>query len=449
MTDATFTAPLAMPFYTDHVLYHALDRGSGIPPVRAWQFNGWKAESMSWKTGCYIHAGLSSTGPISFKGPDAEKFLESICINSFARFPVGSMKHAVMCNEDGVIAAHGITERRAEDEFCFFAGGPWPMQKLAETSYNVEAQMRNEYLFQIAGPTSLKTLEKVTGESLRDIGFLRFRESSIDGTKVEVARDSSIDGTKVEVARIGMSGNLAYELHGPIEDGPTIYEAVYRAGQEFGIERLGWGTYLVNHVEGGFPQGTWTFVPAQPIPDDMASAAVGRFYKVSGSVDPANMRARYRTPIEVGWHGMCKFDHDFIGRAALEAEVANPKRTVVTLRWSPEDVIDIYASLLRPGEEYKTIDLPYAPHVWPQAHADHILKDGRQVGISSGTIYSYFFREVLSMGCIDLDASEIGTDVSVQWGDHGGRIKDVRATVARFPYLTEGRNSDLDVATIR
>jgi hypothetical protein len=43
----------------------------------------------------------------------------------------------------------------------------------SETSYNAEAQRRNDYLFQIAGPTSLKMLEKVTGESLRDIGFLR------------------------------------------------------------------------------------------------------------------------------------------------------------------------------------------------------------------------------------------------------------------------------------
>jgi vanillate/3-O-methylgallate O-demethylase len=53
------------------------------------------------------------------------------------------------------------------------------------------------------------------------------------------------------------------------------------------------------------------------------------------------------------------------------------------------------------------------------------------------------------MGCVDLDASKIGTEVIVQWGDHGGRIKNVRTTVARLHYLTERRNSDLDVSTIR
>ena len=185
------------------------------------------------------------------------------------------------------------------------------------------------------------------------------------------------------------------------------------------------------------------------MPDDAARAFIGQFFKISGSVDPANLRARFRTPVEVGWHRMCKFDHDFLGRAALQAEVAHPSRTIATLRWNPEDVIDIYASLFQPGEAYKPLDLPYAPNVWPQAHADHISNHGRQIGVSSGTIYSYYFREVLSMGCMDVDASKIGNEVIVQWGDYGGKIKNVRATVERFPYLTEGRNSDLDVASLK
>ena len=145
---------------------------------------------------------------------------------------------------------------------------------------------------------------------------------------------------------------------------------------------------------------------------------------------------------------MARFDHDFIGREALAAEIENPKRTTVTLRWKPEDVLDTYASLLRPGDAYKPIDLPYAPQRWPMAHADHVLLGGREIGYSSGTIYSSSFREFLSLGCVDIEASSIGTEVVVQWGDHGGAIKDIRATVARFPYLSQGRNSDIDVSTL-
>jgi len=53
-----------------------------------------------------------------------------------------------------------------------------------------------------------------------------------------------------------------------------------------------------------------------------------KFWQLSGSVDPTNMRAR--TPVEVKWHNMVKFHHDFMGREAQSAEMANPKRTTVT-----------------------------------------------------------------------------------------------------------------------
>jgi glycine cleavage system aminomethyltransferase T len=172
----------------------------------------------------------------------------------------------------------------------------------------------------------------------------------------------------------------------------------------------------------------------------------GFWRNISGSVDPADRRARTRTPVEVRWHNMARFDHDFPGREALQAEIDSPVRTTVTLRWDHEDVLDTYASLLRDGPTYRPIDLPYSPQRWPMAHADHVLLDGERIGWSSGTAYSTRFGEVISMGCIDLDATDIGTEVVVQWGDHGAPLKDIRATVERFPYLDEGRNSNIDVA---
>ena len=226
--DSTFTARLPHPFYGDHVLYHAYNMRLALPVVRAWEFAGWRTESLSWKKGCYIHAGLSSTGPVSIRGREAKSYLQGLLINSLQKFPVGSMKHAVMCNEEGLIVAHGIIERKGEDHFESFAGGPPGPTPKIDVPYDVEIERLDYYLFQIAGPTSLQVLEKATGENLRDIRFLRFRESRINGIRTEVAR-------------IGMTGNLAYELHGPMEEGPAVYEAVLQAGRELGIERLGSG----------------------------------------------------------------------------------------------------------------------------------------------------------------------------------------------------------------
>ena len=420
-----------IPKYDDFALY--LNLGDRTLP---WEFDGWKPESMSWKTSCYIHAGLSGW-QINFEGPESLDFWASICVNSLKRFPIGTMKHAVMCTDDGLIASHAILQRNGDEELRLFAAGlPWAQFQAAQTRFKVTARPVPGYIHQVAGPKSLATLERASGESLRDIGFLSFRKAKINGMTVEVGR-------------LGMAGGLAYEVRGPLEEGSLVYDAIYRAGQDFGIQRLGWRAYFVNHIEGGFPQAGWTFFTAA-IQDAKFREWAGRTVRVTGSVEPSNMRARYRTPVEVGWQRAVRFDHEFIGRKALEQEIANPRRTMATLRWNPDDVIDIYASLMRPGEEYKTIDLPTTPSWYGGffAHADYILKDGREIGFSSGTIYSYYFREVISMATIDVEFAKIGTEVIVQWGDHGRRIKNVRATVERFPYLSEGRNDEVDTSKL-
>jgi glycine cleavage system aminomethyltransferase T len=429
--ESLITHPLAHPFYDDARMF---TRAYGR--MKAFEFNGWKQESLSWKTGCSLHAGLSGPSQTTFSGPQAAEFLSGLCINGFDGFRVGGTKHAIMLTDEGLVACHALMHRDAEDRFRMFAAPPWAIYQAVKSPLDVQFSVDEIYLLQVAGPTSLQTLEQASGETLRDIGFLDYRATTIDETTTEICR-------------IGMSGTLAYELRGPIADGPQVYDAVVRAGADFGLERIGWRTYMVNHVEGGFPQLTWTFMFAayeDPGYAGFVAANDDDLLIVSGSVDPADMRARYRTPVELDWHRAARFDHDFLGRAALEAEVADPKRTIVTLRWNAEDVIDIYASLFRDGDTFTTLELPLQfLHRGAHAHADHVLLDGRPVGVSSGTIYSHWFREVISHATIDLDAAAEGTEVIVRWGDHGGPIKDVRATVARYPYLDLEPNQTYDV----
>jgi len=430
MNQSTFGVPCGVPFDANYPLW-------AVGAVaKLWDGDGWKAESMSWKEGCYIHGGLSGPGQIRYYGRDVVKFLEGIFVNNFSRFKVGVAKHAIACNDEGLIVGHGVLERLGEEEFRIFVHGLWAPYQFSKTALQVEQEIQNNYLFQIAGPQSLAALAAAAGEPLTDVGFLRFKE-------VIVA------GKKCEIMRIGMAGTLAYELHGPIEEGPEVYNAVLSAGQPYGIKQLGWKTYYVNHVEGGFPQQIWTFLPATAGNEDfLRFAATAPTYRVGpskplicGSVDPSDMRARFRTPHELGWERSVVFDHDFIGRPVLEAEAADPKRTIVTLEWNDEDVLDTYASHFRGGEEYKLFEFPVTPHhMGLIGHADHVLKDDRQVGIASGIVYSYYFRKILSHCTIDIDQAQIGNEVVVQWGDHGGPIKEIRATVARYPYLNENRN---------
>ena len=405
--------------------------------AKLWDGDGWTVESMSWKAGCYIHGGLSGPGQIRYYGKDVVKFLERIFVNNFSRFKVGTAKHAIACNEEGLIVGHGVLQRLGDEEFRIFVHGLWAPYQFSRTNLSVHQEIQNNYLFQIAGPRSRKILSAVAGEDVGDVAFLRYR-------------NITVAGRTCEIMRVGMAGTLAYELHGPIAEGPDIYRAVLKAGESEGIVQLGWKTYQVNHVEGGFPQQIWTFLPATlEDPDFLRFAATAPSYRVGpqkpflcGSVAATDRRARYRTPLEVGWGRSVVLERDFIGKDALAKEMANPKRTIVTLEWDSEDVQEVQASYFREGPIYKRFEYPVTPEfVGMIGHADHVQKNGINVGIASGVVYSLYFRRILSHCTIDIEQARIGNQVSVLWGDHGGPLKEIRATVARYPYLAGDNRS--------
>jgi glycine cleavage system aminomethyltransferase T len=289
----------------------------------------------------------------------------------------------------------------------------------------------------------LTCIEDLTQTDLHDLKFLQFRKVTIPG----------LDCADIIVERIGMSGTLSYELRGPAEIATEAYDAFYQLGKaKYGMKRLGWRTYTVNHTEGGFPQWSVHWLAAMLFPEydaEYCTQFYAAMFQHTGSCDPADHRARVRTPFEVGWGWMAKFNHDFIGRAALEAEAANPKRTIVTLEWSSEDVADIYASQFCEGEPYKYMEMPSAPQQPTGGHADRVLnKDGKLVGISSCAIYSAYCHKTISHCTIDVAEAEIGNEVLVEWGDFGGKIKQVRATVQKFPYISLIRNENYDLASV-
>ena len=138
----------------------------------------------------------------------------------------------------------GVLMRLDEDEFISYEmGANYIAYVFGQGTYDAvgEDLTGTNFLYQVVGPSSLEVLEAATGDDLHDIRFAHFRPSSVDGMEVTALR-------------VGMPGTLAYELHGEAENGPAVYRAVLRAGEPFGIRRLGFRAYLMQHTEGGFPQ---------------------------------------------------------------------------------------------------------------------------------------------------------------------------------------------------
>jgi vanillate/3-O-methylgallate O-demethylase len=268
---------------------------------------------MSWKETCYIGA-WSFLWERRFRGPDVLKLFSDVSVNSFAKFAVGQSKHVIHCNDAGKIIHEGILSRLGEDEFMLFGrGGFWVDYKLRHGRYDACSEPDDWFNFQVSGPNAIYVVEKAAGTSVRDVAFMHSGKFRIADREVLALRQ-------------GMAGEVGYELQGPTQYAREVYEAILEAGKEFGIRRLGGRAAFINHLEACFPTIVTDYLPAI-FEDDMAEY-LGEFkaampdyaatFNIAGSFEADHLSAWYRGPVELGWKSRIKFDHDFIGRKALE-----------------------------------------------------------------------------------------------------------------------------------
>ncbi|MCM8747514.1 aminomethyl transferase family protein, partial [Thermomicrobium sp. CFH 73360] len=107
-----------------------------------------------------------------------------------------------------------------------------------------------------------------------------------------------------------------------------------------------------------------------------AYEAVG---SLGGSFVSPNIEDYYLTPWDLGYGRLIKFDHDFVGRTALERLKDQPHRKKVTLVWDPEEAARVVSSLFTQpkGQRYKYFDLPLAQYAtWMY---DAVLNDAGEV----------------------------------------------------------------------
>ena len=426
-----------------------------LPPyIQPWEYNGWQAETMSWKKTCYISAQLNPNTCSMVKGSDAISFLSDCTTNGYTNFKIGRCKHGVMTNEKGLVIAHGLILRMDEDEFLTYSLSPWLDYHATKKSYDITIEDRSmtDFNFQCGGPRVLEMLEVATGEDLHDIPFMGHRKSSINGKEVFILR-------------MGMAGTLGYEVHGKMEDSRELYKTVYEAGKQFGVERLGWLCYGANHTENGFPQEAFHFKSAS-IEDEgflkfLEGLGINTYEWPAGGVylgsSGQDLSKRFRNPIELGWQNSINFNHEFPGKEIIENLNKNPERKTVSLIWNVDDVLEVYRSLFqKENEPYKFMDFPlediglFCSGGIVLFQDDIFDKDGKLIGYSAGREYTLHSRCMFSMGCIDIEQAELGNEVYVLWGEPGKRQIKIRATVEVFPLLskTMTMNAQYDVETI-
>jgi vanillate/3-O-methylgallate O-demethylase len=431
--------------------------GAYVYPTVPSEFSNWRDEQRAWRETAVLFDQSHHMVDIYIEGPDSLKLLSSLAINSFAKFPVNRAKQFGPCSYDGCVIGDGILFHLELNKLVFVGRAPaasWIEFHAQTGGYQVKtlkddrspgnprgkAVSRVSYRFQIQGPNAMQVIEKMNGGPIPEIKF--FSMDTIN-----------IAGRKVRALRHGMAGAPGLEVFGPYEEREEIRAAIVKAGKEFGLREVGARAYATNTLESGW-------IPS-PLPAVYTGAKMKTYrewlpvtsYEATGSLGGSfysnNIEDYYLTPYALGYGPFVKFDHDFIGREALERIADGPHRKKVTFAWNAEDVTEVFASMFVPGgENYKYIDLPLSNYA--SASYDKVMKRGRIVGLSMFAGYSYNERSMLSLGTVDPDV-EIGDELTLVWGEEGGGSKkatverhkqiEIRAIVSPAPYSVAARTS--------
>jgi vanillate/3-O-methylgallate O-demethylase len=234
-----------------------------------------------------------------------------------------------------------------------------------------------------------------------------------------------------------------------------VRAAIVEAGGDFGLCQVGSRVYATNTLESGW-------IPC-PLPAIFTGDELRAYrewlpangYEGTGSLGGSfysdEIEDYYTTPYELGYGSFVKFDHDFIGRDALERMADTQTRRKVTLAWNGEDVARAIGTLFEKDDAAKYIDFPLSNYsTWPN---DRLMSGDHMVGVSTFSGYSYNERSFLSLGVVDTDV-ELGNEVVLVWGEEdGGSSKpvvephvqfEIRAIVSPCPYSEVVRTSYAD-----
>jgi vanillate/3-O-methylgallate O-demethylase len=430
--------------------------GAYVYPVVPTEFSNWRDEQRAWRDAAVLFDQSHHMVDLFIDGPDALKLVSTLAVNSFANFPVDRAKQFIPCSYDGYIIGDGILFHLAKNSMVFVGRAPtanW-IQFHAETGgYDVEtfyddrspsapmgkAVTRRNYRFQIQGPNARQVIEKLNGGPFPDIPFFHMGHIKVAGRDVRALRH-------------GMAGAPGLEIWGPYEQYLEVREAIIDAGRDLGLVLVGSRTYATNTLESGWIPSplpaVYTGEAMKPYREWLPATSYEAVCSVGGSFVSSNVEDYYLTPHEMGYGPFVRFDHDFIGRDALEKLDADAQRHKVTLAWNGEDVARILASYFVGDDNCKYFDLPLANYA--SSSYDAVLAGGKTVGVSMFTGYSFNERTALSLATVNPEVS-IGDEVTVVWGEPDGGTKkttverhtqvEVRAIVSPVPYSRVAREN--------
>jgi len=235
-------------------------------------------------------------------GRDAETMLNRMVTRDVRKIGLNRVAYCVWCTDEGRLIDDGTIFKLADDRFMLTCGSPctaW-LRKSAFGFDDVTVTDVTDALagLSLQGPTSCATLKKMglTGiENAKPFDIMHF----------------PYHGKTLMVSRTGFTGDLGYELWIPRDLGVQMWDELYAAGEDYGIQPFGEAATNMTRLEAAF------IMPAMEFNEALRTVNLNHD----------------QTPFELSLGWLVDFNKPhFSGRAALlEEKKRGPKYTLTKL----------------------------------------------------------------------------------------------------------------------
>ena len=321
---------------------------------------------------------LSPLRKFEVTGPDAEALLQYCVTRDIRKLSVGQVVYTAMCYENGGMIDDGTVFRLGQNNFRWIGGddysGQWLREQADKMGYQAWVRSSTDQLHNIAvqGPNSREIMKEIIWTSAAQPSM-----AELEWFKFSVARIGHFDGVPVVVSRTGYTGELGYEIFCHPKDAAIVFDAVWNAGQKYGLVPMGLEALDMVRIEAGL-----IFVN----------------YEFNSETDPFEAGIGFTVPLKT------KLD-DFIGKAALIQRKEHARRKLVGLEIDANEAV---------------------------GHGDHVYIGRAQVGVVTSGMRSPLLGKNIALARMDALNSEISTEVEIGKGD--GHAKRLPARIVKYAH---------------
>jgi aminomethyltransferase len=328
------------------------------------------------------------------EGPDAAKLLHRVTTRDIFKMQVGQVYYTGWCDEEGKLIDDGTVSRLGPNLFRMTSAEP-SLRWLAMNAVGMDVRV-SELTDQVAalslqGPKSRTVLNRCCRDQLDPLKYFRWM-------------NTSIGNTQVSVSRTGYTGDLGYEIWMDAERALPVWDALMKAGDDFGI------------------------TPCGILAMDMARVEAGLFMLDVDytAATHAWIEGQKSSPLEMGLDWAVNLDKKgyFVGRRALEREkAAGSAWKFVGLEVAWESLEPLFADVGLP---------PQIPAMAVRASLP-VMAEGKQVGYASTSTWSPVLKKYIALAHLQRPHYEVGAPVTMEVTVEHHR-RQARATVVKLPF---------------